>query len=82
MFRHALVSLLALSGAGSAHADARQDLHAAFARNVALTSSKATMAKELEKGWQAVLDAHALHRFQQPRHQGSPSGTIGGWASR
>ena len=52
VFRHALTALLALCGAGFAHADARQHLHAALVRNVALVFFKATRAKAPEKGGQ------------------------------
>ena len=64
MIRRALVALLALAFAGVACADARQELHAAFARNVALKSFKATMVDLSSNKTVSVVEFQAPDRFR------------------
>lgn len=75
MFRRALVALLALSFAGAACADARQELHAAFARNVALKSFKATMVDLSSNKTVSVVVFQAPDRFRVTP-AGMPSSVI------
>lgn len=75
MFRRTLVALLALSFAGAACADARQELHAAFVRNVALTSFKATMVDLSSNKTVSVVEFQAPDRFRVTP-TGAPSSVI------
>ena len=75
MFRRALFGLVALSFAGAACADARQELHTAFARNLALTSFKATMVDLSSNKTVSVVEFQAPDRFRVTP-TGMPSSVI------
>ena len=75
MSRRALATLLALSFAGAAFADARQELHAAFVRNVALKSFKATMIDLSSNKTVSVVEFQAPDRFRVTP-TGAPSSVI------
>ena len=75
MSRRTLVALLALSFAGLACADARQELHAAFARNIALKSFKATMLDLSSNKTVSVVEFQAPDRFRVTP-TGMPSSVI------
>ena len=75
MFPRALAALLALSFAGVACADARQELHAAFARNIALKSFKGTMVDLSSNKTVSVVEFQAPDRFRVTP-TGAPSSVI------
>ena len=75
MFRPAIVALLALTLAPAAWADARQELHDAFVRNVALKSFKATMVDLSSNKTVSVVEFQAPDRFRVTP-TGAPSSVI------
>ncbi|OGT58923.1 MAG: hypothetical protein A3E01_05995 [Gammaproteobacteria bacterium RIFCSPHIGHO2_12_FULL_63_22] len=77
MFRRAIVALLALSLAPAAWADARQELHQAFVRNMALKSFKATMVDLSSNKTVSVVEFQAPDRFRVTP-TGAPSSVIVG----
>jgi outer membrane lipoprotein-sorting protein len=62
--RIALAALLALSFAGTASADPRQDLHKAFARNLGLKTFKATMTDLASNKTISVVEFQAPDRYR------------------
>lgn len=64
MFRRIAVAALALAFAGTALADARQDLHAAYLKVLALKSYKATMVDLRSNKTVSVVEFQAPDRFR------------------
>lgn len=77
MFRRAIVALLALTLAPAAWADARQELHAAFVRNMALKSFKATMVELPGNKTVSVVEFQAPDRYRVTAGGQPPSVIIG-----
>lgn len=77
MFRRTLALLLALGFAANAWADGRQDLHTAFARNLALKAFKATMYDLTRKQALSTVEFQAPDRYRMTLAGQPPSLVIG-----
>lgn len=77
MFRRALAAFLALTFAASAAADVRQELHAAFVKNLALKSFKATMVDLASNRTVSTVEFRAPDRYRVTAAGQPPSLIIG-----
>jgi len=77
MFRRALAAFLALTFAASAWADVRQELHAAFVKNLGLKSFKATMVDLTRNRTVSTVEFRAPDRYRVTAGGQPPSLIIG-----
>jgi outer membrane lipoprotein-sorting protein len=77
MFPRALIGLLALAVAGSALADARQDLHTAYEHNLKVKSYRATMLDLTSNRQMSVVEFQAPDRYRVTAPGRPPSLMIG-----